>query len=172
MTLGQGRCPHDVVRRRGCEEQRLTAAGERGDDTPDVGPKTHVQHPIGLVEHQHLEPVEVRRLTLQVIEQSPGRRHDEVDSRAQRLCLPLRADAAVHRDARERRAVRKPIEVFVDLSGELAGRREHQDARGRGDRVGAAVCSGEQSLHDRQEERGGHCQVKQFGGFLAARRHR
>ena len=90
-----------------------------------------------------------------MIEQSPRRRHDEIDSRAQRLCLPLRADAAVHRDARERRAVRKPIEVFVDLSGELAGRREHQDARSRGDRVGAAVCSGEQSLHDRQEERGG-----------------
>ncbi len=53
--LGQG----SNLRRHGCREQQvLPPLGERGEDAPDVGQEAHVEHVIGLVEHQRLDAVE------------------------------------------------------------------------------------------------------------------
>jgi len=50
--LGQ---PPDVIRH-GCpKHQRLADGRHVLDDLPDIGKKPHVQHPVRLIEHEHLQ---------------------------------------------------------------------------------------------------------------------
>src|SRR2546426_9655061 len=44
-----------VPRDRRREEHRLTLVGEGAEDAAHVGREAHVEHPVGLVEHQDLE---------------------------------------------------------------------------------------------------------------------
>jgi hypothetical protein len=46
----------DLARHGGREQQRLAVGRDLGDDRPDVVNETHVEHAVGLVEHQHLHP--------------------------------------------------------------------------------------------------------------------
>jgi hypothetical protein len=52
---------HHLFRHRGREEQRLARGRvrQRLHDPADVGPEAHVHHPVGLVEHQRVELVEL-----------------------------------------------------------------------------------------------------------------
>src|SRR5215210_898746 len=56
----------DLARHGRGEEQRLPLRGELGEDAPDGGQEAHVEHPVGLVEHQHLDVREVERAALDV----------------------------------------------------------------------------------------------------------
>jgi hypothetical protein len=44
-------------RHRGAEKQRLAPFRQMAQHAADVGQKAHVQHPIGLVQHEDLGPV-------------------------------------------------------------------------------------------------------------------
>ena len=127
--------PHDIVRHRRREEQRLARVGHRRDDAAHVGPEPHVHHAIGLVEHQQLDAAQVGVLLPHVIHQPPGRGDDDVDAGAQRALLDAHLDAAVDGGARHRRVVGEPVNLVLDLHRELARRREHQHA-GLGTGVG------------------------------------
>ena len=70
--------------------------GQRIDDAADVGPEAHVEHAVGFVEDEHLEPVEDRRAGAHVIHQPAGRRHDDRDAGRERARLRLHRRAAVH----------------------------------------------------------------------------
>ena len=98
------------------------------DDPADVGPEAHVHHPIGFVEHEQLDPAEISVLLPHVIHQPAGSGHDDVDAGAERALLGAHLDAAINRGARDGRVVREPVDLVLDLHGELARRRQHQDA--------------------------------------------
>ncbi len=77
----------------------------------------------------------------------------------ERAFLDAHLDAAVDGGAGDRRVVREPVDLVLDLHGELARRRQDQDAAlgGIGTRPDA-VCYGplgQQSLQDRHDERAG-----------------
>ena len=47
-------------------------------EAPHAGPEAHVQHAIGLVQHEHFEAVEVGGLRSHVIDQPARRRHHDL----------------------------------------------------------------------------------------------
>ena len=145
----------DLARHRRAEEQRLALRGQLPQHPADVRQEAHVEHAVGLVEHEDLEPGEARVGEAQVIEQPARRGDDHVDAAAERVLLRAHAHAAVHRRARDRRVDRQLLEVRQDLGGQFARRRQHQRAR-------RAPRLGHHAVEDGQQERGG----------LAAARHR
>ena len=124
-------------------------------DPADVGQEAHVEHPVGLVEDQHLEVVEPRVRETEVVEEAARRRDDHVHAGAEGVLLGTHADAAEDGGRRERRVHRQRAGVLVDLRGELAGRRQDQGA-------GDAALLPEEAVQDGQDE----------GRRLAAPRHR
>ncbi len=50
----------DLGRHRRREQQRLALLRQRGDDAAHVADEAHVEHPVGFVEHEDLDPVELR----------------------------------------------------------------------------------------------------------------
>src|SRR6266516_1204627 len=132
------------------DQHRLALIGKRGEDAPHVGSEPHVEHLVGLVEHQHLEAGEVDVATLHVVEQPAGRRDDDIGAVSQRLGLGLHADAAVYRGRRHAADMASvDARALEHLLGELA--RGHQN-QGPQHVFGTGV---RQPLQDRQHEGGG-----------------
>ena len=145
--------------------QRLDAARDgRGEqhDLPgvrggvqqglDVLDEAHVEHLVGLVEHDGLERVEAQRTPVHQVDGPAGGGHHDVDAVLQRL--PLRADRRPAVDGDD--AGPQPGAVAGDRLGhlqrELAGRREDQAER----RVAAAAVRAQlgQPLQHGQREGG------------------
>ena len=126
------------------------ALGRHGrDDLRDRLGKAHVEHLVGLVEHQRLERGQVAFALLDQIEQAPRCRHDDVDAGLERLHLVERADAAEdRRDARLQIAT-ESLEPCGDLRHEFARRRQHEDACAAR-RCGAGI--GGEAMEQRQRE--------------------
>ena len=180
---GRGRLEREpeqrgVARRR--EHQRLALARHGGDHLADVVDEAHVEHAIGLVEHQRLDAREVHGAPLEMIDE-PARGGDEdVHAAPQRGDLRLHADAAV--DGRRRAAMhvdridrggfgagglqnqarvrprpdllgRGPVglHALLHLRGELARGRDHQRADRPWPGTGALA---HEALEDRQREAG------------------
>ena len=138
----------DLGRHRRAEEQRLPVLRNLGDDAIDLRREAHVEHAVGLVEHEHLEIVEDDVLALEVVDQPARRRDDDVDAGAQRFSCGSRGTPPYTDGDVELHCAR----VFRERSprtctAELARRREHERAR--------AARSAEQAVDDRERERGG-----------------
>ena len=139
----------DILWHRRREEQRLPLDRQLGDDLPDVVDEAHVEHAVGLVEHEELDLSELQAVALHEIEQAAGRGHHDFDP------LHDRADLASHRNAadRQRRCethmAAVGVEAIEDLSGQLAGRAEHQHAAGLGLRPDAVL---QNAMQDRKRE--------------------
>ncbi|KOT25401.1 putative aTP-dependent RNA helicase RhlE [Burkholderia mallei] len=58
----------DLGRERRREKQRLTLLRQQVQDALQIGEEAHVEHPVGLVEHEDLHLAEIRGLLLDVIE--------------------------------------------------------------------------------------------------------
>ena len=102
-----------------------------------------------------------------MIEQTSWRRHDDVGRAPEATLLWTRFDAAIHRDARKVRMVRKALKLVLDLHRKLSRRRKNQHARG-------ACCSGfDEPLHQRQEKGEGlACSGLRAGHQVDAVEHR
>ncbi len=138
----------DLARHGGGEQQVLTPLGQLLDDALDVGQETHVEHVVGLVENQDLQPVEAHVLAAHQVEQSPGAGDDDVGSAAQGALLGHGADAAKDRDGADVGELAQHLEVAVDLHGQLARGREDQGPR-------VLSAAGHKALDDGQREGGG-----------------
>ncbi len=102
------------------------------DDPVDGGPEAHVEHAVGLVEHEDAHVGERERAALEEVLQPAGRGDDDV--RLGRLTgLALERDAAVDGGDLQRACVGDVPRLLDDLRRELAGGGE--DER-RGARVG------------------------------------
>ena len=127
--------PPDLVRERGREQQVLAARRKDREDLADVADEAHVEHPVGLVEDEDLDPRQVDRPLTEVVEQAAGRRDDDLRAGAQRADLRVEADAAIDRRGADRVLGAVGPDALLDLERELAGRGEDQrtdDARAAG----------------------------------------
>jgi hypothetical protein len=88
--------------------------------------KPHVEHAVGLVEHQELEVVEAQRLAAQVIEHPARGARDDVGAAANPLHLPIHRVAAV--DGLDLDPFAEPDLGYLlgDLDRQLPGGSEHQ----------------------------------------------
>ena len=140
----------DARRHRRGEERGLLLARRLLEDRFEVLREAHVEHLVGLVEHEEPHRVELQGLAPDVVERAPGRADDDVDPAFQRADLWIHRRAAV--DCRDVDAEDLPVAVdrLGDLHRELA--RRHEDERGRPP-ASARVLS--DPLEQRQRERGG-----------------
>src|SRR5580765_809819 len=99
------------------------------DNAPDVRQEAHVQHAVGLIEHEKLNVVEFAIALFDEIEQSTGRGHDDVDALAQVFALKTVAHAAEYDDHAKVRESRKVAYGRFNLSRQFAGRFKDEKPR-------------------------------------------
>ena len=132
-------------RHRGAEEERLAPGRQVPQHAPDVGQEAHVEHPVGLVEHQVLDAGKLGVGRAEVVEQPAGRGDDarrrRCGTRAPGVPIPTPPKIAA---AGDRRVHGQVVEVLEDLRGQLAGRRQDERARGAAGLVDQPVEDGQQ----------------------------
>jgi hypothetical protein len=116
------------------------------DDAIDLRRKSHVEHSVGLVEHEHFEVVEDDVLPLEMIDETPGRRDDHVHPAPKRTLLRLDRHPAEHRGDAEAGVLAVLAKAVVNLRCELAGWRQDENSR--------PLRPGKKSIDDREGERG------------------
>ncbi len=133
------------------EQERLALLRHPRQDPAHRRQEAHVEHPIGLVEHEHLDRVELGVATFHVVEQASRAGDQDVDAAPQVLDLGLHSRAAEDRGDVQPQVAAVVLDAFRDLHGELAGRHQHQGAR-----LARALGRGflRQPLQQRQAEGG------------------
>ncbi len=122
------------------------------DDLANVVDEAHVEHAIGLVEHQHLHLGKIRGTLLRQIEQAPGSRHQDIAAAPQGADLRVDAHAAEHLVGAQLHVLAVVAGALRHLRGKLAGGGQHQRTR----RAAGAVCLiGGEPLQNGQHEAGG-----------------
>mmetsp|Transcript_74511 Transcript_74511/g.125589 ORF Transcript_74511/g.125589 Transcript_74511/m.125589 type:complete len:658 (+) Transcript_74511:98-2071(+) len=146
--------PQELVREaadlpgpRGREHHGLAVLGHLGDDHADLRFESHVQHPIGLVEHEVHHGPEPHCPHLQVVVQSPWRGDQHMGPAANLPQLRALRGPSVGACAVDPRGVAKLLRLGLDLAGELTRGREGQQQRPAG-------APGVQPLLDHRAERG------------------
>ena len=118
-----------LVRKRSGEEQVLALRRQQRKDPANVGDEPHVEHPVGLVEHQDLDLTQIHGLLPRMVEQASGRRNDDVHAATQRIDLRLHANPAEDHRGTQREVLAVGPHILVHLGGKLTGRRDDQGAR-------------------------------------------
>ncbi len=152
----------DLVRERRREQQVLAARREEVEDLADIADEAHVEHPIGLVEDEHLDLRQVDRALAGVVEQAAGGGDDDRRAGAEGTDLRLETDATVDRGRSDAAMCAVRPEALLDLEGELTSWCQDEDADRRPGRVarvpgwgsGADSVAVVEALEDRQDERG------------------
>jgi hypothetical protein len=119
----------DVRGHRGREEQRLPLLRERGDDALHVGQKAHVEHAIGLVEHEDLDALEGERALPHQVEEAAWGGHHDVHAALELGDLGPFAHAAEDHRVIEVQAVAIARDARADLAGQLAGGGDDEPAQ-------------------------------------------
>ncbi len=112
-----------VERRR--EEQRLSRRRTQGDDPVNRWPKPYVEHPVRLVQDEHLDLVEPEGAPCEQVLEPPGSRDQHVRTGCIAGLLD-QTDAAVHRGHGKCTGLRDGANVIHYLGGQLTCGREHQ----------------------------------------------
>ena len=142
----------DLVREGRGEQQVLALPRKQCEHLADVADESHVEHAIGLVEHQDLDAGEIDVALADVVEQASGGGHQDVHWLAQGLDLGFDADAAEHHHAGDRQMASVGVHRLLDLGRQLAGRGQDQAAGATRLRLARAVG---ETVQDRQREAGG-----------------
>ena len=120
--LGQGR-----------REQQRAAFGRRGlEDEFEILAEAHVEHLVGLVEHQALEAGDIERAAFEMIAQAARRADDDMGAALKRAALGLRIHAADAGDDLGAGELVEPGQLALDLQRQFAGRRHDQRQRRAG----------------------------------------
>ena len=125
-----GDLAHGLLVERGREQQRLALGRRLAHNTANGGQKAHVEHAVGLVEHQHLDLVQVAGVLLDQIDQTTRRGDQNVAAVLERRGLRLVAHAAHDGHGDMAGDVGNLARDLVDLLGKLArgGDDEHHGA--------------------------------------------
>ena len=146
----------DLLRHGRREEHRLAVAREHRRDAADGLDEAHVEHAVGLVEHEELDLGEVDQALVEQVDQAARRRDQDIDALLDRAHLRTLPDAAEDDREADRRVPSVAREALRDLRRELTGGGEHERLGTASDRqLCAARDLAEQSVQDRQRERGG-----------------
>ena len=125
-----GDLAHSLLVKCGREQQRLALGRRLAHNAADGGQKAHVEHAVGLVEHQHLDLVQVAGALLDQIDQTARRGDQDVAAVLEGSGLRLVAHAAHDGHGDMTGDVGDLARDLVDLLGELArgGDDEHHGA--------------------------------------------
>ena len=102
------------------------SVGRGAEDRLDVLGEAHVEHLVGLVEHDHADAVELQRAAVDVVDRPAGRGDDDVHAVAQGAELAADRLAAVDRQHPRAELAAVAVHRLGHLHGELAGRHEHE----------------------------------------------
>ena len=135
-----------AIGHRGREEERLPRVRRVPHDLLHVVDEPHVQHAVGLVEHEDFDAGQVRVPALHMVEQPAGRGDKHIAPEGEFRLLGPQRRAAVDDDGLDRgdRAVER--HRGGDLLGEFAGGRDDEASRSPG------VVRGREPLHGREGE--------------------
>jgi hypothetical protein len=100
----------------------LTLSRQQFHDTLQGMDEAEVEHSIRLVENQDLDPRQGERFAVDEVEQAPGCRHQNVDTRRKPPLLSPDRDTAEHDRSGERQLAPIGAEALGDLAGQLASR--------------------------------------------------
>ena len=132
------------------EEQRLPGEGGQLEDTLDIRDETHVEHPVGLIDHHHLDPGQQQLAALEMVQQ-PARRGDQhIDAAVDQLVLLAEGNPADQQRLGQAGMLGIDVEVFRHLRRQFP--RRAKDQRARHPRPGPAT---RQPRDHRQGEAGG-----------------
>ena len=125
-----GDLAHSLLVKCGREQQRLALGRRLAHNAADGGQKAHVEHAVGLVEHQHLDLVQVAGALLDQIDQTARRGDQDVAAVLKGSGLRLVAHAAHDGHGDMTGDVGDLARDLVDLLGKLArgGDDEHHGA--------------------------------------------
>ena len=123
--------------------RRRAGSGARSgsccQDPLDVVDEAHVEHAVGLVEHEDLDAAQVDGALADVVEQAAGRGDDDLGAAAQGADLAVHAHAAEDGHRADGPVGAVGADALLDLERELAGRDEDEGAdalRGPGPTAG------------------------------------
>ena len=123
------------------------------DDAPHVRNEAHVEHAVGLVDHQHLDAAQIDDAAVDEIEQSARCRDEYVDGTFGQLqALLVEVHAADDADHHRVHVFGEIAAVLFDLNRQFARRSEHQRAR-RAGRVGRRLRVFPLSRENRHQKR-------------------
>jgi hypothetical protein len=122
----------DALRVGGREQQGLALFGALARHGGDVVEEAHVEHAVGLVEHQGVERFERQVLALQVVHHAAGRAHHDVRAmlQAQHLAAQRHAAAQGH-DLDVFLGPRQAADLGSHLVGQFARGAQHQRLHGK-----------------------------------------
>src|SRR5258708_19885030 len=115
--------------------------------------EAHVEHPVGLVEHEDLKLVEPDMTLVHQVEEASGRGDQDVDAAGEGIDLRLLADAAIDEGLAQTKMLAIDAKAVGDLDCQFARRGEDEAARTA--RAGRALCRGPvapEPPHHRQPE--------------------
>ena len=118
----------DLLGHSGGEHQRLPSCRNCCHDPLQRWQKSHIEHLVGLVEHQDFDLRKVDVALFHQIKQAARRSNQSVDAVPQRLDLSVLRDAAEDNRLSQRRVSSVAFEAVADLRCQFAGRGEHQSA--------------------------------------------
>jgi hypothetical protein len=138
------------------ENSRLCfSLGSQRQDLLHVGQEAHVQHAVGLVEHEDLDGGQVQVALLLQVEQAAGVATRMSTPLLDAVDLRVHAHAAEDDGGGERQVLAVGADGLFHLRGEFARGREHQGGDAvLAELVGLALALGEPVQHG-QRERGG-----------------
>ncbi len=143
----------DLRRESGGEQQRGALLGQVAQDALQVGQKADIEHAVGLIEHHVFHLVEHRALGFDMVQQTSGRCHQNLDAFFEFGSLGLHVNATEDHGAAQVGVLGIQLDLLRHLIGQLARGQQHQGAhrvaRGRG----RGVFVLEHALQQRQGER-------------------
>ena len=142
VRVGAGELADGSVER--CrEEHRLAVVGHLPQDLVDLWLEAHVEHPVGLVEHEDRDRIERDEPAIHQVLQAAWRGHEHVGLLGLRG-LSRDGDATVDRRDLDPARLAEIREDLGHLDRELACRHEHE--------CGRASVTGRDALDDRDRE--------------------
>jgi hypothetical protein len=136
-------------RRHGRREQgRLMIVGDGIENGHEIVGEAHVEHLVGLVEHDEADSIENERPAPNVVQRAPRCRDNDIDAAPKHTQLLLHRLSTI--DRQDAHVTRSAIAMhsFGDLHRELACGDENQRADGR------RIVTSANALEQRQRERG------------------
>ena len=114
----------------GGEEQGLLLLGQPLENFPHVVDKAHVQHPVGLVQHENLQGIQGDKALVVEVHQAAGGGHQNVYPLFQGLHLGVLAYAAEDDGVAQLQVFAIGVEALADLDGQLPGGGEDKGPNG------------------------------------------
>jgi len=116
----------DLPRPRGGEKQRLAPSRHLRQDLSDLRFETHIEHPVGLVQDELVDAIEVHLAALEEVVQTSRAGEDAMDTAPILPQLVPLLGASIHGDALHADASAETVGLVLGLLAQLTGRRHDQ----------------------------------------------